>query len=280
MNCSSTYGRPRPRCGDQMRGRSLRPDPAGPQRWPQLGRRLRRAGPPARRRRLRALRPQAPALLAPSEDGEIEAGPGHVDPALCPFARRRSPRRDQPPDAGPRRDRPPPASAGRSAPRTWARTHHARRALPPARRAAGRVARGRGAPAASALPAVPARACGPRRRRRGAEPGRRPRRRPGRAGRAGRRPVRRPVGRQPPGPDAPGALPRAALDLAALALRDAYVELGELSRAAAASLAIEPRASGYLRVWLARGARGDERLTAPSANSWSPRPTAAIWCPA
>ena len=40
------------------------------------------------------------------------------------------------------------------------------------------------------------------------------------------------------------------LDLAAYAVRDAYRELGELSPAAAASLAIEPRASGYLRVWL------------------------------
>ncbi|MBA3330940.1 MAG: DEAD/DEAH box helicase family protein [Actinobacteria bacterium] len=44
-----------------------------------------------------------------------------------------------------------------------------------------------------------------------------------------------------------GALP---LDLAAYAVRDAYLELGELSEKAAASLAIEPRASGYLRVWL------------------------------
>jgi len=40
------------------------------------------------------------------------------------------------------------------------------------------------------------------------------------------------------------------LDLAAHAVRDAYRELGELSDEAAASLAIEPRASGYLRVWL------------------------------
>ena len=40
------------------------------------------------------------------------------------------------------------------------------------------------------------------------------------------------------------------LDLAAYAVRDAYAELGEVSPEAAASLAIEPRASGYLRVWL------------------------------
>jgi superfamily II DNA or RNA helicase len=40
------------------------------------------------------------------------------------------------------------------------------------------------------------------------------------------------------------------LDLAAYAVRDAYHALGELSAVAAASLAIEPRTSGYLRVWL------------------------------
>jgi hypothetical protein len=47
------------------------------------------------------------------------------------------------------------------------------------------------------------------------------------------------------------------LDLAAAAVVDAYAELGELSAEAAASLAIEPRASGYLRVWL-RDADADE----------------------
>ena len=40
------------------------------------------------------------------------------------------------------------------------------------------------------------------------------------------------------------------IDYAAAAIRDAYVELGEITAAAGASLAIEPRASGYLRVWL------------------------------
>jgi hypothetical protein len=40
------------------------------------------------------------------------------------------------------------------------------------------------------------------------------------------------------------------LDLVAYAVRDAYQELGELSETAGASLAIEPRSSGYLRVWL------------------------------
>ena len=42
----------------------------------------------------------------------------------------------------------------------------------------------------------------------------------------------------------PAALP---LDLAARAVAEAHVELGELSAAAAASLSLEPRASGYLR---------------------------------
>jgi superfamily II DNA or RNA helicase len=53
------------------------------------------------------------------------------------------------------------------------------------------------------------------------------------------------------------------LDLAAYAVRDAYAELGELSETAAASLAIEPRASGYLRVWLKKGSDEEtERFTA------------------
>ena len=41
-----------------------------------------------------------------------------------------------------------------------------------------------------------------------------------------------------------------SLAAAAHVVRDAYLSLGELSDRAAASLAIEPRASGYLRVWL------------------------------
>ena len=40
------------------------------------------------------------------------------------------------------------------------------------------------------------------------------------------------------------------LDLVAHAIVEAYLELGELSQSAAASLAIEPRTSGYLRVFL------------------------------
>ncbi|MEZ5079623.1 MAG: DEAD/DEAH box helicase family protein [Thermoleophilia bacterium] len=45
--------------------------------------------------------------------------------------------------------------------------------------------------------------------------------------------------------------PELPLDLVAGAIRDAYVALGEISEASGASLVIEPRSSGYLRVWLA-----------------------------
>jgi hypothetical protein len=53
------------------------------------------------------------------------------------------------------------------------------------------------------------------------------------------------------------------LDLAARAVCDAYRSLGDLSAASAASLAIEPRASGYLRCYLQRaGAEESARFTA------------------
>jgi hypothetical protein len=46
-------------------------------------------------------------------------------------------------------------------------------------------------------------------------------------------------------------------------VRDAYLALGELGTEAAASLELEPRASGYLRVWLPRGSAEErERFTA------------------
>jgi hypothetical protein len=54
------------------------------------------------------------------------------------------------------------------------------------------------------------------------------------------------------------------LDLAAYAVRDAYLELGELSGEAAASVAIEPRASGYMRVWLKK-ASAEETATFTAA---------------
>jgi hypothetical protein len=56
------------------------------------------------------------------------------------------------------------------------------------------------------------------------------------------------------------------LDLAAHAVCDAYLELGELSEAAAASLAIEPRSSGYLRVWLRDADAGESARFSAALN--------------
>ncbi len=50
------------------------------------------------------------------------------------------------------------------------------------------------------------------------------------------------------------------LDAAAAAIRDAYVELGEIGERAGASLVIEPRSSGYLRVWLAEATPAEAEL--------------------
>ena len=52
------------------------------------------------------------------------------------------------------------------------------------------------------------------------------------------------------------------IDFAAAAIRDAYVDLGEISAEAGASLAIEPRESGYLRVWLRDATPGEGALFA------------------
>jgi superfamily II DNA or RNA helicase len=247
----------------QMRGRSLRLDPADPDKiasnWdvvcvaPELAR-----GDADYERFVRKhLR-----LFAPSEDGAIEAGPSHVHPALSPFA-------------------PPPASefdeinremARRACDHERARERWAigkpylgeehetlvvrsRRAAPapklperpPAYPVTQRVPLGVGAAAAAAtslaaasvgeplallgLTLVPMTfawalsrlAC-----------------------------VRRELQETLP------------LDLAAYAVRDAYLELGELSAEAAATLAIEPRASGYMRVWL-KNASAEEAATFTAA---------------
>jgi superfamily II DNA or RNA helicase len=58
----------------------------------------------------------------------------------------------------------------------------------------------------------------------------------------------------------------APLDLAARALCDAYVELGELGSGAAASLEIEPRASGYLRCLLRRATPEESRRFSTALN--------------
>ena len=68
----------------------------------------------------------------------------------------------------------------------------------------------------------------------------------------------------------PLALP---LDAAARSVVDAYRELGELSDAAAGSLVIEPRASGYLRCALTEATRRRARGSPPRSTSWSASPT-------
>ena len=60
------------------------------------------------------------------------------------------------------------------------------------------------------------------------------------------------------------------LDLVARAICDAYRALGELGDQAAGSLAIEPRASGYLRCYLPEGHR-------PRRASVSPGPWTGRW---
>ncbi|HTX00116.1 MAG TPA: hypothetical protein VMD59_15135 [Acidimicrobiales bacterium] len=67
-----------------------------------------------------------------------------------------------------------------------------------------------------------------------------------------------------------GPLP---LDLVARCAVDTYVALGELSRFAASSLAIEPRASGYLRCSLGAGRPEDSRrLSDATSEIVSPPP--------
>jgi superfamily II DNA or RNA helicase len=236
----------------QMRGRSLRLDPADPNKiasnWdvvcvaPELARGDADYG--------RFVRKHL-HLFAPSEDGAIEAGPSHVHPALSPFA-------------------PPPATEFDEINRSMARRAR-EHALARERWAIGEpyldeehdtlVVRAR------KKTALPARAASP--------PTypisqRLPLSLGAFAGVAG--PLVALSG-EPLALAGLGFLPVALiwavtrlararrelqdvlpLDLAAYAVRDAYVELGELSAKAAASLAIEPRASGYLRVWLKEAA--------------------------
>lgn len=204
-------------------------------------------------------------LFAPSEDGAIEAGPSHVHPALGPFA-------------------PPPADAFDGINQDIAR------------RAAGheqaRERWGIGQPYAGTeqqtLVILPRRAGRPR-----PVPEQAPRYR------AAERPPRWPVpfaaaaaaatvavtaaSGQPawlaylavaaaPSGLAGWRLARAQrwlddalpLDLVAHAICDAYRDLGELTEQAAASLAIEPRASGYLRCYL-RAATPEESARFASA---------------
>jgi hypothetical protein len=235
---------------NQMRGRSLRLDPADPQKiasnWDVVcvaGELVR--GDADYERFVR----KHMHLYAPTEDGAIEAGPSHVHPALSPFtppgderfaeinaqmrarAAAHADARDRwgigEPYLGEERDtlvvRPRRGvAAGAIAPSALPPSRPLDQRGPLALAAAGLIALPAAAVAASAAPlagllAVPAGVAWAA----------------ARLGRAAR--------------ELPDMLP---LDLVAYAVRDAYLELGELSGAPAASLAIEPRASGYLRVWL------------------------------
>jgi hypothetical protein len=241
----------------QMRGRSLRLDPADPGKiasnWdivcvaPELAR-----GDADYDRFVR----KHLHLFAPSEDGAIEAGPSHVHPSLSPFA-------------------PPPANLFEEINRQMARRardHELARErwaigepylaveqqtllvrprrepaerppkpeTPPAYPVSQRVPYSLAATAAVASPALEVLAHQPLALAGLALV-------PAAVGWAYARlaRVRREIQETLP------------LDQAAFAIRDAYSELGELSNEAAASLAVEPRASGYLRVWL-RQATPDE----------------------
>ena len=247
----------------QMRGRSLRLDPEDPGKvasnWDIVCVAPRHAqGDADYERFVRKHR----HLHAPADDGTLEAGVGHVHPDLSPFGPP-PPERfagDRPRDDGPRRG-----------PR--------RRARPLADRRAVRGARGR-----DARPARPHAGAAARRRPPSAR--RRSRCRSGCGSAAAPRPPLAGLGggRAPRRSRSPRSLPAAALagvgaararraaarypaaaplDRIARAVCDAYAALGELRAEAAASLAFEPRASGYLRCLL-RAATPEEaaRVTA------------------
>lgn len=254
----------------QSRGRALRLDPADPGKiasnWdivcvaPELAR-----GTADYERFVRKHR----HLFAPSEDGAIEAGPSHVHPALGPFA-------------------PPPAAVfdeiNREIARRAAEHEQAiqrwgiglpyaaaeqetlvirpRRAAesrpvaeqPPGYRLPGRSAAAAGAAAGGLTVAVAALSRDPAVLAGLAVV-------PAAFGWTGARLAR--VQRS-----LDDALP---LDLVAHAICDAYRGLGELSDRAAASLAIEPRASGYLRCYVpAASTEESQRFTSALDGALSP----------
>ncbi len=235
----------------QMRGRSLRLDPADPEKiasnWevvcvaPELAR-----GDADYERFVR----KHLHLFAPSEDGVIEAGPSHVHPSLSPFAPPQADLFDEINREMARR-----AREHELARKLWAigepylaqeqetlvvRRRGTTPAKPPAPRDAPPSY-----PVSQRVPYMLAAAA------------------------AAASPVLELAAQQPPVLAGLAIVPAAIgwayarllrtrrqiqevlpLELAAFAIRDAYRELGELSDQAAASLAIEPRTSGYLRVWL------------------------------
>ncbi|HEX6700141.1 MAG TPA: DEAD/DEAH box helicase family protein [Gaiellaceae bacterium] len=242
----------------QMRGRSLRLDPADLEKiasnWdvvclaPGLAR-----GTADYERFVR----KHLHLFAPSEDGEIEAGPSHVHPALSPFA-------------------PPPPSAFDELNRTQA----ARAAAHAEARRRWRIGEPYSAEVLQTLVVRPQREAAAARASESPPEYPVDQRGPFAAG-AAVAVASAAIAVSAHTPEllaglaaAPVALAWAAarlrasrdrlpnvppLELVARAVADAYVELGELSRKAAASLAIEPRASGYLRCFL-RDASPDESV--------------------
>jgi superfamily II DNA or RNA helicase len=261
----------------QMRGRSLRLDPSDPGKlasnWdvvcvaPELAR-----GTADYERFVR----KHLHLLAPSEDGIVEAGPSHVHPRLGPFA-------------------PPPSDDFGAINQTMAARAQA---LDQARERWGigrpyadrhldtLVVRARAGAPAAPPPPVPVRGA--------AVPPAYPLDQRGPLALAGAAGVAAPAAALLGGEPlllglaavAPAALGWALhrlgrteraladvppLDLAGHAVADAYLELGELSKRAAASLAVEPRASGYLRCHL-RDADPEEsaRFTAALADALGP----------
>ena len=237
-----------------MRGRTLRLDPADPEKvasnWdvvcvaPDLVR-----GTADYERFVR----KHLHLFAPAEDGEVEAGPSHVHPEMGPFA---------PPPVG-RFAALNAAQLERATDRAAARelwqvgTPYRGVELPtllvrPSR--AGRAARRRSTAARRARSSSRSGS-----RSRAASAARR------RSRRSGWRPARRSSWPASRSPRSASAGPRSAcapskkrlplvlpLDAAARAVAEAYRELGELSPEAAGSLTIEPRAAGYLRCELTK----------------------------
>jgi hypothetical protein len=236
----------------QMRGRSLRLDPADPEKiasnWDVVcvAPGVVRGDADYDRFVRKHLR-----LFAPSEDGELEAGPSHVHPALGPFA-------------------PPPASEFDEIDGTMAH----RAAEHEAARARWKIGESYVGEEHETLVVRPRRSLD-RTHERPAEPPSYPIGQGRPLALASAAALAAPVGAGLAGEPAVLAglalVPLAAgwalrrllrvrrelhepvpLDLTAYAVRDAYVDLGELERGSAASLAIEPRASAYLRVWLRR----------------------------
>ena len=244
----------------------------------ELGHRLRRARARARRRRLRAVRAQAPApvraLRGRRDRGGAVARPPRARPVRA--AAGRALRRDQP-----RRWRAGPREHERARERWGIGEPYARRGAGDARRpaAARQHEQPRAAAAVEAPPAYPLDQRLPFERR-----GRRSRR-GSRGGRARGRLRSRSPASPPSPPRSAGRLRdsrassgssrrRCRSTSLAHAVCDAYVALGELAPEAAASLSIEPRASGYLRC-LAASRRRRRRASAspPRSTRRGRRPT-------